>query len=78
MRSSFRHRWRMVCLCVCVCVFADKASSCRARQVMLGFFSPDSRVQVTQSTKQVVVQSCGLTSNRKAARNPPAREQQNL
>jgi hypothetical protein len=29
---------------------------------MLGFFSPDSRVQVTQTAKQVAVQRCGLTS----------------
>jgi hypothetical protein len=33
---------------------------------------PDSRVQVSQTSKQVVVQRCGLTSDRKPAPRPPA------
>ena len=61
-----------VCVCVCVCVIAYKASSRRARQFMGGVPWPDSHVQTRQTSKQVVVQCCGLTSDRKAAPRPPA------
>ena len=61
-----------VCMCVCVCVMAQKASSRRACQFMGGVPWPNSRVQIRQTSKQVVVQRCGLTSDRKAAPRPPA------
>ena len=55
-----------------MCVVAYKASSRRARQLMSEVPWPDSRVQIRQTSKQVVVQRCGLTSDRKAAPRPPA------
>ena len=58
--------------CVCECVIASKARSRRARQLMGGVNGPNSRVHICQTLKQVVVQRCGLTSDRKAAPRPPA------
>jgi hypothetical protein len=58
--------------CVCECVIASKARSRRARQLMGGVNGPNSRVHIWQTLKQVVVQRCGLTSDRKAAPRPPA------
>ena len=39
---------------------------------MGGVNGPNSRVHIWQTLKQVVVQRCGLTSDRKAAPRPPA------
>jgi hypothetical protein len=38
---------------------------------MDGVNGPNSRVHILQTSKQVVVQRCGLTSDRKAAPRPP-------
>ncbi len=59
-------------VCVCVCVIASGTSSRRARQLMGGVNGPNNRVHIWQTLKQVVVQRCGLTSDRKAAPRPPA------
>ncbi len=53
-------------------MIASKASSRRARQLMGGVNGPNSRVHISQTLKQVVVQRCGFTSDRKAAPRPPA------
>jgi len=55
-----------------MCVIAYKASTRRARHFMREVPWPDSRVQIRQTSKQVVVQRCGLTSDRKPAPRPPA------
>jgi hypothetical protein len=39
---------------------------------MGGVNGPNSRVHIWQTSKHVVVQRCGLTSDRKAAPRPPA------
>ncbi len=44
----------------------------RARQLMGGVNWPNSRVHIWQTSTQVVVQRCGLTSDRKTAPRPPA------
>ena len=57
-------------MCVCVCVrarrvcfvIAERASSRRARQFMGRVPWPDIRVQIRETSKQVVVRRCGLTS----------------
>jgi len=55
-----------------MCVVAYKLGSRRARQFMGEVPRPDSRVQIRQTSKQVVVQRCGLTSDRQTAPRPPA------
>ncbi len=54
-----------------VCV-TYKSSSRRARQFMSEVPWPDRRVQIRQTSKQVVVQSFGLTSDRKTVPRPPS------
>ena len=49
-----------------------KASSRRARQIVGRVSWPEHCVQVRQTTKQVVVQRFGLTTERKAAPRPTA------
>jgi hypothetical protein len=55
-----------------MCVVVYKASSLRTCQFMREVPWPDSRVQIRQTSKQVVVQRCGLTSDRKTAPRPPS------
>jgi hypothetical protein len=50
----------------------QKEGSRRALQFIGGVSRPDSCVQVRQTTKQVVVQRFGLTSDRKTAPRPPS------
>jgi hypothetical protein len=57
------------------------ASSRRARQIVGGVSRPESRVQVSQTTKQVVVQCFGLTTDHKSSpssrlRQSPPQSQQ--
>ena len=62
-----------------MCVITYKASSRRTRQFMGEVPWPDSRVQIRQTSKQVVVQRCGLTSDRsKTVCTSPPRQGQYL
>jgi hypothetical protein len=62
--STQTHKEKCVCVCAYVSVIAQKASNRRARRFIGGVSWPESRVQVRQTTKQVVVQRFGLTSDR--------------
>ena len=71
-KNAFATQGQCVCVRVCVRVLLLKASSCRARQFMGGVPWTDISVQIRPTSKQVVVQRCGLTSDRKSAPRPPA------
>jgi hypothetical protein len=69
--AAHKHRRRMcVCVCVCVCVvcYCLKGEQSPSASVP----GLDSHVQTRQTSKQVAVPRCGLTSDRKAAPRPPA------
>ncbi len=55
-----------MCVNVCCCLQGEQPPSASVYEVPW----PDSRVQIRQTSKQVVVQRCGLTSDRKAAPRP--------
>jgi hypothetical protein len=57
---------------VFACVIASKASCHRVCQLMDGVNWQNRRVYIWQTSTQVVVQRCGLTSDRKTAPRPPA------
>ena len=62
------------CVCMCVCVCVSGVCYCLKGEQSPSASVPglDSHVQTRQTSKQVVVPRCGLTSDRKAAPRPPA------
>ena len=62
------------CVCMCVCVCVSGVCDCLKGEQSPSASVPglDSHVQTRQTSKQVVVPRCGLTSDRKAAPRPLA------